>query len=100
MSDQPKPTVEWTVERLKRYTANISDTTCQGLADDINAALVTEAVKSIESMTRVQQQVNDQANEIQQLKEQLATAQMALGRAVDATGISFDPNPLPGGRTK
>ncbi len=51
------------------------------LYDAIEELLSAEAVRSIESMTRVQQQVNDQAVEIQQLKEQLAAAQAAMKSA-------------------
>ncbi len=47
MSDQPKPIGEWTVDRIYRYTANISRITAEGLVKHINASITAEVDEHI-----------------------------------------------------
>ncbi len=98
-----KPTGdEWTVETIRGWSHHT-------ICDQHNSALAAEAVRSIESMTRVQQQVNDQAKEMQTLVDALKDALSDIETSNDPLSTcskirtalaKVGTYPLPGGETK
>jgi len=88
MTDNPTTTGEWTAKRLREWIYSRAGT-WETLAEAINAAL-TELRKQLAGVEPELKRLGEIELHYVESQRQLAAAQAEMGRATDATGISFD----------
>ncbi len=76
MSDQPKPTGEWTEWTGKRIQNFLTQRSAKELADEINASITAE----LEKVKGLHEACRAESNHSSKLREQLAAAQAALAK--------------------